>query len=382
MNILPPGAATVGVPARAGRRFEALDSLRGVCALIVVLYHYPVASHVGHMAFVRGGYLFVDFFFVLSGFVIAWNYGSRITDGVRLGEFLIRRFFRLVPLHWFILSLYLAVELWGLRGQPPGTPMGAETGKTLEGLIRAATMTNSFGMDSQSKWNMPSWSISAEWWTYVAFGLVALVTGRALKLGMAGMALLGAAVCVGYHATMHIVPDHGLLRCFFGFGLGGLLALLYPAVEPHVRRLGPTLLSVLEVAAILGVGVFVALSYDNAASFLAPVVFTIAVLVFAAEGGVVARRLHGRFWLRAGVLSYSIYLVHQFVMARYHGVLGWLDRRDIFRLDPTNPWHMDLQTLVVLGLVWVAAECTWRIAEKPGQQLGARLAKRWREAFA
>lgn len=382
MNILPGNATLVVAPARTGRRFEALDSLRGVCALIVVLYHYPVGSHWGHLAFIRGGYLFVDFFFVLSGFVIAWNYAGRITDGVRMGEFLIRRFFRLVPLHWFILSLYLVIELWGMRDLPPGMPMGAETGKTLEGLIRAFTMTNSFGMEMQSQWNMPSWSISAEWWTYVAFALLALLLGRWLKLGMAGMALLGAAVCVAFHATLHIVPDHGLLRCFFGFGLGGLLAILYPSVEPHVRRLGPTLSSVAEVAMLLGVGLFVALSYDNAASFLAPVVFMLAVMLFAAEGGVVSRGLHGRFWLRAGVLSYSIYLVHQFVMARTHSVLRLLDRHGVFHLDRDNPWHMDLQTLIILAAVWAAAECTWRIAEKPGQKLGAKLAKSWRERMA
>lgn len=379
MNILTttaPVPAAELVPARTGQRFEALDSLRGVCALIVVLYHYPVASHLGHLAFVRGGYLFVDFFFVLSGFVIAWNYSGRISSTIKLGEFLIKRFFRLVPLHLFILGLYLLVELVVWSRLPPGSPLGATTGRTLEGLIRTATLTNSFGLESQSKWNQPSWSISAEWWTYVAFGLLALGLGRWLKLGLIGMALLGTAICVGFHATLHIVPDHGVFRCFMGFGLGALLATVYPAIQPRIRALGPVLLSIAEVLAILGVGIFVALSHKSGASFFAPLVFTLAVLLFAAEGGVVSRMLHTRFLLRAGVLSYSIYLVHQFVMGRARSLV------EVINLDTTNPWHMDLQTLLILALVWGAAEITWRLAEKPGQKVGAKLAKSWRERLA
>ena len=67
--------ATVNVlskPAPAAhRRFEALDSLRGVCAVLVVMFHMPVASHWRTWDFIQHAYLFVDYFFVLSGFVIA-----------------------------------------------------------------------------------------------------------------------------------------------------------------------------------------------------------------------------------------------------------------------------------------------------------------------
>lgn len=54
----------------AHQRFEALDSLRGVCAILVVMFHMPVASHWRDWGFIQHAYLFVDYFFVLSGFVM------------------------------------------------------------------------------------------------------------------------------------------------------------------------------------------------------------------------------------------------------------------------------------------------------------------------
>lgn len=58
----------------AGERFLVLDSWRGICALLVALFHFPTGSMISQSAFVGSSYLFVDFFFVLSGFVLASGY--------------------------------------------------------------------------------------------------------------------------------------------------------------------------------------------------------------------------------------------------------------------------------------------------------------------
>ena len=59
-------------------RFTALDGWRGICALLVALYHFHATSHVEQLGLVRNAYLFVDFFFVLSGFVITYAYADRL----------------------------------------------------------------------------------------------------------------------------------------------------------------------------------------------------------------------------------------------------------------------------------------------------------------
>ena len=362
----------------AGRqRFEVLDALRGVCAVLVVFYHVLLNNHVSATAFVRGGYLFVDFFFVLSGFVIAYNYAGRITDGSSFADFVIKRFFRLWPLHLFLLGLYFVVEIGSLSGQPDGAAIGTVSGRTLPDLWRTATLTNAIGMDHQSAWNMPSWSISAEWWTYIVFGLIVLALPRHFRAGLLGMVAVGLAVIIANHATMHIQADHGVFRCLVGFGLGAFLASVWPRVAPRIAALGPRSFGIAEVVLIAAIAIFVAASRLTAWSFLAPFLFTLAVAVFAHERGPVSRLLHHPVFLRAGMLSFSIYMVHNFVMGRVRNVLGLLERHIGLRLDYTDPWQMDALTLAILAAVWIASEITWRLVEKPGQALGARVVARW-----
>ena len=76
-------------------RFSALDSFRGICALLVALFHLSAASHFFYLPFVRNAGIFVDFFFVLSGFVLAHAYSHKIQTAEDLKIFLIRRVGRL-----------------------------------------------------------------------------------------------------------------------------------------------------------------------------------------------------------------------------------------------------------------------------------------------
>ena len=78
-----------------GQRFVALDSLRGICALMVAIYHFSTNSLLANIPFIENGYLFVDFFFVLSGFVIASSYGERLRSGFPISRFM---FFEVGPI--------------------------------------------------------------------------------------------------------------------------------------------------------------------------------------------------------------------------------------------------------------------------------------------
>ncbi len=103
---MPPSTATD--PSKPAGRFEALDGWRGVCACLVVLFHFNGYSPIYTAPLVRNSYLFVDFFFVLSGFVIAWNYGTRLGSWPEVRRFLVLRLGRVYPLHLFMLFLFLA----------------------------------------------------------------------------------------------------------------------------------------------------------------------------------------------------------------------------------------------------------------------------------
>lgn len=89
-------------------RFHAPDSLRGICAIAVVLYHTHVVGSITEWTFFSNADMFVEFFFVLSGFVMAHAYGSK--PHLDVSHFLVSRTFRLLPLHVFMLAVFIGLE--------------------------------------------------------------------------------------------------------------------------------------------------------------------------------------------------------------------------------------------------------------------------------
>src|SRR5215471_19407682 len=159
-------------------KYEALDGLRGIAALGVVLYHVDWVNHFSDTQFVRNGFLFVDLFFILSGFVLASVYRGRISTPYQLRDFLLLRFFRIYPLHVAILAVFVLIESCKLILTKNG--LVASTGGAFSGSRSLALLPyNVFllqgaGFIHRFTWNVPSWSISSEAVAYLAFGAVSL----------------------------------------------------------------------------------------------------------------------------------------------------------------------------------------------------------------
>src|ERR1700722_17201361 len=92
-------------------RFRVLDSCRGLCAVAVVLFHLDTYTHWYWLPVIPNGFVAVDFFFVLSGFVIASAYQAKLQTFADASRYAIRRFGRLYPLHLAVLLVYVVVEL-------------------------------------------------------------------------------------------------------------------------------------------------------------------------------------------------------------------------------------------------------------------------------
>src|SRR5260370_10521059 len=103
--------------------FRVLDSWRGIAALLVALFHLNVYSAIYSLDFFRNAYLFVDFFFVLSGFVITHSYGGRMGTRESVGTFAIRRFHRLCALHSIVLLAVVLVGVATPTTSARGTPL-------------------------------------------------------------------------------------------------------------------------------------------------------------------------------------------------------------------------------------------------------------------
>jgi peptidoglycan/LPS O-acetylase OafA/YrhL len=356
-------------------RFEALDGWRGVCACLVVLFHFHGHSPIYTTGLVRNSYLFVDFFFVLSGFVIAWNYADRLGDWPGVKRFLILRLGRVYPLHLFMLLCFVGYEMLRLAVQPD-----AFTGPTSPtAVVTNLLLLQSMGVHDSLTWNGPSWSISTEWWTYVTFALVCAWLGLRNGLIVATAVVAPLLLLQLSKTGMDTTFDWGFIRCLFGFALGVACYRLFSAAPPR-RPMGHTaVMTLAESAIIVAVVLFVSSAGTSPLSFMAPFVFAIAVLVFAAEGGLVSRVFHSRPLKWLGTVSYSIYLTHFFVVLILPSAIKHVAHVDLWTAMPLpdGQWVMaygrdnvegTLGYAAALALTLLFSAFTYRWVEVPGRE--------------
>jgi peptidoglycan/LPS O-acetylase OafA/YrhL len=378
-------------------RFTVLDSWRGVCAIIVVVYHFTAMSHLLFLPLIRNGWLFVDFFFVLSGFVITHAYQPHLGSPSALLSFAIRRFGRIWPLHVVVLALFVVTELLKLLLTTKG--FGADhppfTGRmSIDGLAANVFLVQSMGVLSEASWNVPSWSISVEYWTYLVFGLTVLASARAARhqlwntLTFAGIFTFSLFVLVVYSKTFETTVTFGFFRCLLGF-IGGHFAYELWRRFPYLHSSTP-----IELMTVLLVSAFVVYSANTCLAFLAPIVFGGVVIVFARERGVLSRLLRTRPFILLGKLSFSVYMTHWFLHDVFRKVLGVVEQKSGITLsDPMQfmvgrklvttriivwggPFLSDLLLVLFLALVIATSNLTFRFVEKPGQRIFGRMALR------
>jgi peptidoglycan/LPS O-acetylase OafA/YrhL len=387
-------------------RFNVLDSWRGIAALLVAIFHLNVLSAIYSLDFVRNAYLFVDFFFVLSGFVITHNYGDRMVTPGSVGSFAQRRFSRLWPLHAVVLVAFVIAEAGKAFMAARGANFYAPpfSGSTSPGaVLMHLGFAQAMGIEDQLTWNPPSWSIAAEFWTYMIFAATLHVAATRLSRvrfaaeGLLAILLMGSvAILLRYSAHgIDATFDLGMLRCIYGF-LVGHFVYRWWRVCPRAMFDSP----LVEIAAVIAAIAYVSMAGHSGYSFLAPVVFGVVVLVFAFEAGPVSKLLsnRGSEWL--GRISYSIYMWQAFVIFnlvdRPVSIVEKITHRMLTAEGANSALGGEAGKLIVLGghfmpllvtalylLVLVAvASISYRLFEKPGQVwfgAGAALPERAKE---
>ena len=215
-------------------RFVALDSWRGISALMVALFHLKAYGHFYDLSVVRNSDLQVDFFFVLSGFVISYSSFPRLTRLRDLLPFMIRRFGRVWPLHAVMLAAFIIFPLSELLGcymtKFCGTewPFNPET-ENARSVLSSLLLVHSLGLHHYLPWNWPSSSISTEFYTYALFALVATVLTRGVIVPFSIIMVFGCAAVLLLVSPRHMQAtyDFGYFRCVLGFFTGFLIFRLY-----------------------------------------------------------------------------------------------------------------------------------------------------------
>lgn len=375
------------------RRFEALDSWRGLCALLVVVFHLnqDINWRLLDAGFIRHFDLFVDFFFVLSGFVIATSYEDRLKQGYGVTPFVLRRFGRIYPLH-----LAMLVAMLGFAVLRVLFPLQAFNPRDIfDGGIYdfTAIFTNllllqGIGFENHLTWNFPSWSISAEFYTYLIFALIWAAGTTLSRPIIIALALICPILLYWLHSPS--LSPLTLVRCVYGFALGVLVLHLYRRIGPEPALLHTGFIATAaELGALALCGAFIVLG--NGEPWLAPLVFALVVLVFAFEAGPIGQALRAPPFRALGTLSYSIYMIHAVVIfvawrcvTLAERFLGWQltspnPHNPADRMWGTTPEAGDFTMAGILVLVVALSALSYKLIEKPGREWGRQASLRWRE---
>ena len=297
----------------AQRRYETLDALRGVAALAVVVFHLSQVKLVPEL--VPHGYLAVDFFFVLSGFVVAHAYEEALRGPLSFGSFALRRAIRLYPLA--ILGAVLGLALLMLKWHSFPEKVDSLPRILVSGVLNGLLLPTPFGgVTSRHELflgNGPLWTLFFEFAANLAWaaGGPHLRTGTLLVItataGLAVAALSWQAGTANLGFDMATAPA-GAARVCFGFPLGVALFRLLGRVAWVGRlrsdRVGPTILGILLLAV---------LAMPRAASssaFAAWDIASVLVLLPALVVAGIAQGKGGRFGDLLGELSYPVYVLH------------------------------------------------------------------------
>lgn len=301
--------------------YHILDGLRGVAALVVVCFHIFEAYATSHLdQRINHGYLAVDFFFILSGFVIGYAYDDR-WKRMTIKEFIKRRLIRLHPM--VVMGAVIGAVMFYTQGCSVWDVTKVSIGLLLLSMLLNALlipMTTGFeirGVGEMYPLNGPSWSLLFEYignLLYVFFirklstaALSVLVLLAAFGLGI--FAIFGPLgdICVGYAMTGENIVG-GFLRLLFSFSAGLLMSRLFNPVRiKGAFWIGG--ISIVMLAAVPRIGGSENL-WMNGIYDIVCVVLLFPLIVWLGASGKITDRVTTRICTFLGDISYPLYMVH------------------------------------------------------------------------
>lgn len=369
----PPISATPTI-APALNKIGELESIRGIAALLVVFYHIPKWNAVLDFGLINNGYLMVELFFVISGFVIFNAYANKIAVKEDLFRFQFLRFGRLYPVHLVFLLAFLGIEMLkyiaavklGISS-PNSKPFDANNATA---FIEHLLLVSAIIPGQPPTFNGPAWSISVEFYTYLVFGLATLYFRKAKLLFFGAVAMLALA-------ALFSGKTYGfdyLLRCFAGFFIGCLTS---QWVGKAKLRL-PTVAPVIVLA-----GTLLFLHFKQTTEFDLLIYFLTAALIASlvlSDDGWLKSLLNSRVLLWLGAVSYSLYMSHaaiEWVVNQFIRVA--LKRPEIVGADGKSlPQLSQPETLLAVAVIAVTvllvSAVVFNYVEKPMREKSRRLA--------
>jgi peptidoglycan/LPS O-acetylase OafA/YrhL len=356
--------------------FLSLTAMRGIAALLVAFFHLrfgisgvPLFDYyVFSFRFGNKGYLWVDFFFILSGFILTYRYRD-ICRRLNLrvyADFIWHRFARIWPLHFVTMVgavLYLGHK-YGIAYVAPSA------------VIANLLLVHGWGHYFPPPLNFPSWSLSDEWGAYLILPLylfvIARIRSRIVHVPLIVVLFAGLAwyAKVFGHGTLDLLRERGgLERCLFQVGIGVSIFQLYDSLKRQNASQGRKIVSHLPklfdaAAALIFIAIFFVFTYTNNDLYFVPLAGAL-IFCLSLSHGPFSNFLSLRPMVLLGEISFSIYMLHAFVLwffqdipPSYKAHLGWW----------TGAFFLLAEHLLVLVLAYLS----YKGIERPAHRLLVR----------
>lgn len=378
-------------------RFSAFDGWRGILSLLVVISHFPGVTSLHETRFEATGSSLVDLFFIFSGFVIVAAFEKPLREGYSIRRFLIERVGRLYPIHFVVLVLFVVTEValswavlhFGLADRQPFTGI-----YSVSSIFTNLLLVHSWGFESLTTWNYPSWSLSTEWAAYLFFAFAMLMPGRRFwPLALVGIAVSCTMLFFVAPRGMSSTNDYGIYRSILGFSLGAFCFYAFLVIQSRdlAARVSFAAFTALEVLALVLVVALQMIFGLTPWAILIPFGEFLFLLVFAFGRGALSAVVSRPVFLWLGAISLSVYIVHAYLMLRLLNVAtiaGKVTGLDLVRPHIENGWAvnllngpvwaMNLLALFIVVLTVGISHVTYKYVEMPGQALFKGYARRFR----
>ena len=379
---MTPSPATI----KRAPEIRALTGARVIPVLLILLFHYHEwYGYTGtpwYDTVVSKGYIWVEFFFALSGFILFYVYGPRLGErfsATAIGGFLAARVSRIYPLQ--LVTLLAVVVMEGDRRILQTHLIGVSfwkvptfPGRTWDTFVSNLFMIQAWNIHDVMSWNPAAWFVSVEFFLYLVCPALMVLAGarfgwRTKAIGAASIVLLVALVRTS-GSGLDITNHNGIFRGLADFGIGLSLGALFVA-RPKKDAGGKPLPAGVHTLAQIGTLAVVAAGLCLSGPARTPRDLMVAgpifglVFLLAFDRGRVAQALHAPWLMKLGEWSFAIYMVH-------YTMLGLLP---LAKLQAT-PW---LDCMVGIGGSIVAGGLAWRFIERPcAEAMRRRLLKAFR----
>lgn len=303
------------------------------------------------------GYLAVDLFFILSGFVIYLNYQAKITKNFpqSIMPFYWNRLTRIYPLHFLMLIAYvLFAASFLIFSKSAATPASYD----IKSFIQSLLLIQAWGYGTMS-WNVPSWSISAEWFVYLLFPFLALVLRKYLN-NIARHLVLGCLLLAAIYFTYSLtrtqslgdaITTMALPRTIFEFLLGNIVASLYLHHLAFLTKKKYAFFAIFIVA----IAVYVNIEIND--YVLIPVIFFSLITYMCVDNSLFKKVLSHPALVYLGEISYATYIIHYLIFDLLKA--GWISNTSS---------ASQVYVYLSFAMVLIASVFSHHLLELPAQQ--------------